>query len=387
MKKIKLYNKISNKGLDRFPVDAYEVGEDLQQEDAILLRSAKLHDIQFPDTLKAIARAGAGTNNIPIDACSEKGIVVFNTPGANANAVKELVFAGLLMASRPSFEGMSWIQSLSKEDDVAAKVEKEKSKFVGHELYGKTLGVIGLGAIGIKVANLALHFGMEVYGYDPYISVQAAWNLSRNVIHAKHVDEIYKNCDFITIHVPLNEKTKAMIDAEAITKMKKNAFVLNFARGGLVDDDAICIALSKEHIKGYVTDFPSEKLIGNSRVYAIPHLGASTDESEENCAIMAVDQLRDFLENGNIVNAVNLPNVVMERSGRSRIACFHRNVPSMLAKISNMVSDAGLNIENLINKSKGDYAYTIVDVDNTNIYEIVGNLKQSEHILHVETYS
>lgn len=386
MKKIKLYNKISNKGLDRFPVDAYEVGEQLEGEDAILVRSAKLHDVEFPSTLKAIARAGAGTNNIPIDVCSEKGIVVFNTPGANANAVKELVFAGLLMASRPSFEGMNWIQGLTATDDVATKVEKEKSRFVGHELHGKTLGVIGLGAIGIKVANLALHFGMDVYGYDPYISVQAAWNLSRNVIHAKNVDEIYKNCDFITIHVPLNDKTKHMIDGEAIAKMKKNAFILNFARGGLVDEDAVCVALEKEHLQGYVTDFPNEKLIGNPKVYCIPHLGASTDESEENCAIMAVDQLKDYLENGNIVNSVNLPNVVMEKTGQSRIACFHRNVPSMLAKISNMVSDAGLNIENMINKSKGDYAYTIVDVDNSKIHDIVDNLKHTENILHVETY-
>lgn len=386
MKKIKLYNKISNQGLDLFPVDQYEVDEALDQEDAILVRSAKLHDIVFPKSLKAIARAGAGTNNIPIDACSEKGIVVFNTPGANANAVKELVFAGLLLASRPSFEGMSWVNTLDGNEDVAAKVEKEKSRFVGHELQGKTLGVIGLGAIGIKVANLALHFGMEVYGYDPYISVQSAWELSRNVIHAKSLDEIYKNCDFITIHVPLSDKTKHFIDREAIQKMKKQAFILNFARGGLVDDEAICDALAKQQLQGYITDFPSTALLHVPNVYCIPHLGASTDESEENCAVMAVHQLRDFLENGNVVNSINLPNVVMERSGKARIACFHRNVPSMLAKISNMVSEANLNIENMINKSKGDYAYTIVDIDDADTRNIVSELKNAENILHVEIY-
>lgn len=386
MKKIKLYNKISRKGLDLFPVDRYEVSDTITDEDAIVVRSAKLHDIAFPKSLKAIARAGAGTNNIPIKACSEQGIVVFNTPGANANAVKELVFAGLLMASRPSFEGMNWINTLSKEEDIASLVEKEKSRFVGHELHGKTLGVIGLGAIGIKVANLALHFGMEVYGYDPYISVQAAWNLSRNVHPAKGLDEIYKNCDFITIHVPLLESTKNMIDAEAIHKMKKNAFLLNFARGGLVDEDAVCDALSKEQLKGYITDFPNEKLLHVPNVYCVPHLGASTEESEENCAVMAVEQVRDYLENGNIVNSVNLPNVVLERSGKSRIACFHRNVPSMLAKISNMVSEAGLNIENMINKSKGDYAYTLVDVDDTDVHGVVEQLKKTDNILHVETY-
>ncbi len=386
MKKIKLYNKISHKGLDLFPLDQYEVFEDIKDEDAILVRSAKLHDVVFPKTLKAIARAGAGTNNIPIDACSEQGIVVFNTPGANANAVKELVFAGLLLASRPSFEGMNWVSSLSKEEDVAAKVEKEKSRFAGHELQGKTLGIIGLGAIGIKVANLALHFGMEVYGYDPYISVHAAWNLSRDVHHAKSLDEVYKNCDFISIHVPLNDKTRNMIDVEAVMHMKKNAYLLNFARGGIVDEKAVCDALAKEQLQGYITDFPNASLIGVPHVYCIPHLGASTEESEENCAIMAVQQIRDYLENGNVTNAVNLPNVVMERSGKSRIACFHRNVPSMLAKISNMVSDAGLNIANMINKSKGEYAYTIVDVDDTDIHEVVHKLKKEENILHVETY-
>lgn len=386
MKKIKLYNKIAPIGINRFENDRYVVGEDIDHEDAILLRSASLHDVEFSCELKAIARAGAGTNNIPIEECSEKGIVVFNTPGANANAVKELVFAGLLLSARPIYEGMSWTKSIEKNVDVAKLIEKEKSNFVGHELQNKTLGIIGLGAIGIKVANLALHFGMNVYGYDPFISINAAWELSRNVIQAKSLDEIYKNCDYISIHVPLNDKTRNMIDEVAIYKMKKDAVILNFARGGLVDEVALIKALEKDQLKKYITDFPNEKLLDKKNIVLIPHLGASSQESEDNCAVMAVDQLRDYLENGNVINSVNLPNVSMERSGKARIACFHHNVPSMIANISKVISDAGLNIVNLINKSKGDYAYTIVDVDKESVHGVVVALETLDSIRKIQTY-
>lgn len=385
MKKIKLYNKIANIGLERFP-DDYIVKEEMQDEDAILVRSSDLHKIVLHDQLKAIARAGAGTNNIPIDTCSEKGIIVFNTPGANANAVKELVVAGMLLGARPVYEAMQWMETVDSNQDVAKLVEKEKSRFKGHELYGKKLGIIGLGAIGIQVANLALHLGMEVYGYDPYISIQAAWNLSRNVIQAKSQDEIYRSCDYISIHVPLNDTTRNMLQVEAFQKMKKDAFILNFARGGLVHEQDLKKALDSHQIRGYVTDFPSGELMHHSSVYAIPHLGASTSESEDNCAIMAVDQIKDYLENGNIVNAVNLPSITMERSGAARVACFHRNIKSMIAKISNVISDAGLNIENLINKSKGDYAYTIVDVDDIHVDKVVKQLQEIDDILKVTTY-
>lgn len=386
MKKIKLYNKIAPIGINRFENERYVVGEDIDHEDAILLRSASLHDVDFSCELKAIARAGAGTNNIPIEECSEKGIVVFNTPGANANAVKELVFAGLLLSARPIYEGMSWTKSIEKNVDVAKLIEKEKSNFVGHELQNKTLGIIGLGAIGIKVANLALHFGMNVYGYDPFISINAAWELSRNVIQAKSLDEIYKNCDYISIHVPLNDKTRNMIDEVAIYKMKKDAVILNFARGGLVDEVALIKALEKDQLKKYITDFPNEKLLDKKNIVLIPHLGASSQESEDNCAVMAVDQLRDYLENGNVINSVNLPNVSMERSGKARIACFHHNVPSMIANISKVISDAGLNIVNLINKSKGDYAYTIVDVDKESVHGVVVALETLDSIRKIQTY-
>lgn len=384
--KIKLYNKISTKGLHRIDKKIYEYGEEIEGEDGILVRSAKLHEIELQDNLKAIVRAGAGVNNIPIEQCSEKGIVVFNTPGANANAVKELVFAGMLLSARPVFGAMSWVETLSEQEDIATLVEKEKSKFIGNELRGKKLGIIGLGAIGIKVANLALHFGMEVYGYDPYISIAAAWQLSRKVHYAKTLDELYEKCDYLSIHVPLNEKTKHLIDQEAISKMKPNVCILNFARGGLIDDAAVCQALEDGTIKNYVCDFPNAKILHQKGVISIPHLGASTPESEENCAIMAVDQLTDFLENGNILNSVNLPNIGLDRSGAARVTCFHKNAPTMIAQISQSISEEGINIENLINKSKGDYAYTIVDVNSKELDKVVKNLQAIPEILKVTTF-
>lgn len=385
MKKIKLYNKLSEKGLALFD-DEYEYGTDINEEDGIIVRSAKLHDLEFNNNLKAIARAGAGTNNIPIDRCSEKGIVVFNTPGANANAVKELVLLGMLMAARPVHSAMNWLEKVEETDGIAELVEKEKSNFKGTELFGKTLGVIGLGAIGIKVANLALHLGMEVYGYDPYISIQSAWQLSKNVKLTKSLDDLYRNCDYISIHVPLMDATKDMIDVVALAKMKYGVKVLNFARGGLVDEDAMCKALDEGKVSAYVCDFPSAKILNQKGVIAIPHLGASTPESEENCAVMAVQQLRDYLENGNVVNSVNLPNVTMERTGALRITCFHRNEPNMLAQISQTISNEGINIENMINKSKKDYAYTIVDVDKANLDNVIEKLKNIPAILKVQVY-
>lgn len=386
MKKIKLYNKLAKKGLALF-ADEYEVGEDVEGEDGILVRSAKLHDIALHDNLKAIARAGAGTNNIPIEKCSEKGIVVFNTPGANANAVKELVLAGMLLSARPFHEGINWVDSLTQKEGIAELVEAEKSNFKGNELAGKTLGVIGLGAIGIKVANLALHLGMEVYGDDPYLSIRSAWQLSRNVKLTKSLDDVYRNCDYITIHVPQTKETKDMIDVVALAKMKDGVRILNFARGGLVDEDAMCKALDEGKVKNYICDFPSERILHQKGAICLPHLGASTPESEENCAIMAVNQMRDYLENGNVENAVNLPNVTLERGNGARITCFHKNVPNMLAQISQVVSKANLNIANMLNKSKGDYAYTIVDVDAMDFGDVVEQLEKIDAILKVQTYA
>jgi len=387
MKKIKLYNKISSKGLDLFDNDyIYEEDLPVEEADGILVRSAKLHDINLDGNLKAIARAGAGVNNVPVDKCSEKGIVVFNTPGANANAVKELVLAGMLLSARPTFEAMKWLDTVKENENLAELAEKEKSRFKGSELAGKTLGVIGLGAIGIKVANMALHLDMEVIGYDPFLSVQSAWQLSRNVKLTKNLDDIYRNCDFITLHVPYSEKTKNMIDIVALAKMKNGVTVLNYARGGLVDEDDMLRAMKEGKVKNYVSDFASVKMMKDKKFICTPHLGASTPEAEENCAVMAVNQMRDYLEHGNITNSVNLPNVSMERSGDIRITCFHHNVPNMLAQISQTISAAGLNIENMINKSKKDYAYTIVDVDKADIDGVVEKLNAIDAILKVNVY-
>ena len=383
MYNIKLYNNIAQRGLDRLGKD-YNIVED--GEDGILVRSAKLHDVEFGDNLKAIARAGAGTNNIPIDKCTEKGIAVFNTPGANANAVKELVMLGLLMSARPAYEAIRWASSLTDDADVEKTVEKEKKRYKGHELQGRTLGVIGLGSIGIKVANLALEFGMEVYGYDPFISVDAAWNLSKNVHRADDINDLLKNSDYITLHLPLNDKTRNIIDANKMEEMKEGIHVLNFARGGLVEEDAVIKYVKSGKISSYVTDFPSRKIMGIDRIYTIPHLGASTFESEENCAVMAVDEIKDYLENGNIVNSVNMPHASMPRSGKMRIGCFHRNVVGMISKISDTLTKRELNITNLINKSRGDYAYTLIDLDSDSINGAIEELESIEPMIRVQLY-
>ncbi|MGN9095771.1 phosphoglycerate dehydrogenase [Flintibacter porci] len=365
MYRIKTLNKISSAGLDQLDKSRFQVGNDVENEDGILVRSAAMHDYVFPDALRAIARAGAGTNNIPIDRCSENGIVVFNTPGANANAVKELVIAALLIASRDILGGAEWVQEQAHTPnvDLAAAVEKGKSAFVGPELYRKTLGVIGLGSIGALVCNIALDLGMDVYGYDPFLSVDAALRLDRHVHVVKSVDELYKVSDYITIHVPYTNDTKDFINAEAISKMKGQVRVLNLARGGLVNDDDMIAALESGRVAKYVTDFPNDKIALVHNVIALPHLGASTPESEENCARMAADQLKDYLINGNIKNSVNLPNVHQDWSGISRVCLIHKNIPAMLTKITTILSDEGVNVENLTNKSKKDYAYTMVDLN------------------------
>ncbi len=359
MFKIKTLNKISKVGLDVL-TDKYTVSDDFADPDAILVRSAKMHDYAFNPELLCIARAGAGVNNIPCDRCAEEGIVVFNTPGANANSVKELVLCALLLASRDVIGGVEWVKGIAGTADVAAQVEKGKSAFVGPELLGKKLGVIGLGAIGARIANDAAHLGMKVYGYDPYLSVDAAWRLSSRVYHATDVDTIYSNCDYITIHVPYMPATKHTINAEAIEKMKNGVRIINLARGELVDDDAMLAALESGKVARYVTDFPNDKTAGAKGVVAIPHLGASTPESEDNCAVMAANEIMDYLENGNISNSVNMPRACRPPSGNPRIGIIHRNIPEMLAKITTAVS--GTNIEHMVNAGRGDIAYTLLDL-------------------------
>ena len=386
MFQIKTMNQISAKGLDRLPADQYTVGEGVANEDAILVRSAKLHDYCFPPNLWAIARAGAGTNNIPIDRCSQAGIVVFNTPGANANAVKELVICALLMASRDVMGGCTWVrEQVQSGVDVTTVVEKGKSAFVGPELYRKTLGVIGLGAIGALVANIALSLGMEVYGYDPFLSVDAALRLDRHVHVVKEVGELYRQSDYVTIHVPFTSQTEHTINAEALAAMKDGVRVVNLARGELVDDQAMREALVSGKVARYITDFPNNDLMATPGVVGFPHLGASTPESEENCAVMAADQLRDFLENGNIKNSVNFPNVVMERSGAQRLCLVHRNIPAILANVTIQLSNDGVNVENMTNKSKGDYAYTIVDTGSVVEKRVLDHIARLPGILRMRT--
>ena len=363
MYKIKTYNKISKIGLAAFD-DKYTIGDEVENADGAIVRSAALHDVEFPESLKAIARAGAGTNNIPIERCSEQGIVVFNTPGANANAVKELVIAGLLISSRRVISAIDWAKTLKGNGaEVGKMVEKGKSAFAGPEIKGKTLGVIGLGAIGVMVANAANSLGMQVYGYDPYLSVKSAWNLTHNAVHINDINEIFEKCDYITIHVPLTDSTKNLVNAASIAKMKDGVRILNFARGGLVNNDDLKAALESGKVAAYVTDFPSDDVIGVDGVIAIPHLGASTPESEDNCSSMAAKELIDYIENGNIVNSVNLPEITMPRSGKKRICVIHKNIPNVLTSITGIFAKDGINIENLLNKSKGDYAYTMLDID------------------------
>ena len=379
MYKIQYLNKISPAGTTRFG-ENYETGEAVQNADAIMVRSASMHEIELPKELLAIARAGAGVNNIPLDKCSEQGVVVFNTPGANANAVKELVLCALLLTSRKVVPGIEWCKTLSG-DDVAKQIEKGKSQFVGPEIAGKKLGVIGLGAIGILVANAANSLGMEVYGYDPFLSVDAAWGLSRSIVHARSLDEIWANCDYITIHVPQTPDTKGMIGAEALEKAKDGVRVLNFARGGLVDTGAMLAAVKSGKVAAYATDFPAPEMIGVDNSIAVPHLGASTPESEDNCARMAADELKDYLENGNICNSVNMPAVSMPRESSERICILHRNVPNTISKFSGKVASLGINIENMQSKSRKDYAYTILDVTGVVTQQAVEELSSLEEVI------
>ena len=361
--KICTLNKIAACGTDRLGAN-HTLTDELTDAAGVLVRSAAMHDIAMPESLLAIARAGAGVNNIPVDACGEQGIVVFNTPGANANAVKELVIAGLFLSSRKVVDGINWAQTLKNEGDAVGKlVEKGKSAFGGPEVYGKKLGVIGLGAIGVLVANAAVALGMEVYGYDPYLSVDAAWKLSRAIKHANTLDEIYAECDYISVHVPLMPATKGMLGRDAFAAMKDGVRILNFARDGLVDSTAMKDALAAGKVACYVVDFPTADMLGVENVVAIPHLGASTPESEDNCAVMAADQIKDYLENGNIKNSVNYPDVQVPRSGDARICVLHKNIPNMLAQISAVVSADGVNIAAMTNKSRKDFAYTILDIE------------------------
>ena len=362
MYKIKTYNKISKIGLKVFD-DKYTIGDEVENADGAIVRSAALHDVEFPGSLIAIARAGAGTNNIPIDRCSKDGIVVFNTPGANANAVKELVIAGMLISSRKVIPAIEWAKTLKGSgDEVGKLVEKGKSAFAGPELKGKKLGIIGLGAIGVLVANAANALGMSVLGYDPYLSVNSAWNLTHHAVHVLDINQIFEECDYISVHVPLNDATKNLINANTIAKMKDGVRILNFARGGLVNSNDMIAALQSGKVAAYVVDFPSDEMLCVDGVIAIPHLGASTPESEDNCARMAALQLVDYIENGNIVNSVNLPEISMPRSGETRICVIHKNIPNMLNAITSIVSENGINIENMLNKSRGEYAYTMLDV-------------------------
>ncbi len=376
-------NAISPKGLVKFS-NNYEQTDDADDADAFIVRSAKLHDMEFSDKLACIARAGAGVNNIPLDKCADQGIVVFNTPGANANAVKELVFAGMLLASRDIIGSVNWVLENKDDADISKDMEKAKKNFAGNELAGKKLGVIGLGAIGQQVANTATHFGMEVLGYDPYISVNAAWNLSRNVKHIANVDDIYRECDFITIHVPLLDSTKGMINKDAVDKMKKGVVVLNFARDLLVDEPAVLDGIKSGKVKHYVTDFPNPTTAGQPGVIATSHLGASTAEAEENCAMMAVDEIMDFLENGNVTHSVNYPDCNMGVcTAKGRLAILHHNNPGLIAKYTTILGDANVNVSDLTNKSRGDYAYSLLDVDSEVSQDVVDKLSAVPDVIRV----
>lgn len=376
-------NPISQIGLDQLD-ENYVSTDKAEEADAILVRSAKMHEMEFAKGLKAIARAGAGVNNIPLERCAEEGIVVFNTPGANANGVKELVIAGMLLAARDIIGGINWVQEYEEDGDIAKITEKKKKAFAGTELQGKKLGVIGLGAIGVLVANAAISLGMEVYGYDPYVSVDSAWRLSGNIYHAKTADEIYKDCDYITVHVPALEDTKGMIDKNAISLMKKGVVILNFARDVLVEQEDIVDALVSEKVRCYVTDFPTKEIVGVEGAIVIPHLGASTEESEDNCAKMAAAELRDFLENGNITHSVNFPDCDMGVKGAGqRVTILHRNIPNMLGQFTGLMAEKNINISLMTNKSRKEYAYTMMDVDAEVPSEVEDQLSAVEGVLKV----
>ena len=376
MYKVLCLNKISPIGTKRLG-ENYTFSPEVQSPDGILVRSAAMHDMELEENLLAIARAGAGVNNIPVQKCTEQGVVVFNTPGANANAAKELVLCALFLASRKVPAAMDWVKTLKGQGDQVSKlVEKGKGQFAGPEVQGKALGVVGLGAIGILVANAARLLGMDVYGYDPFLSVESAWHLSSGVHRSLSLDEIYQNCDYITLHLPLTPDTKGMVGTEALGKMKDGVRILNFARGDLVDSPALIAALESGKCAAYATDFPDDSLLGLENVIAIPHLGASTPESEDNCAVMAVDQLKDYLENGNIVNSVNLPALTMAREpGTQRVCIIHRNVPNTIATFTATCGQAGVNIENMQSKSRGEYAYTVLDVSGDLTPQAVDSLK------------
>lgn len=384
MYKILCLNKISPVGTKRLG-EAYTFFPEIENPDGILVRSAAMHDMELGENLLAIARAGAGVNNIPVDKCLEKGIVVFNTPGANANAVKELVLCALLLTSRRIAPAMDWVKTLKGQGDQVEKlIEKGKSQFAGPEIQGKALGVVGLGAIGILVANAASQLGMEVYGYDPYLSVEHAWHLSSAVRRSLSLDEIYAKCDYITLHLPQTKDTKGMVNGDSIQKMKDGVRILNFARGALVDSPALLEALEKGKVAAYATDFPTDSMLGTEGIVALPHLGASTPESEDNCAVMAVDQIKDYLENGNILNSVNLPSISMAReAGTKRICIIHKNVPNTIALFASTCGEAGINIENMQSKSKGEYAYTILDVSGDLSPAAVDALRALEPIVKV----
>lgn len=383
MYQYKCMNQIAQFGLNHFTED-YKQTENMEEADALLVRSAALHEVDFPENLKAIARAGAGVNNIPLTKCADQGIVVFNTPGANANGVKELVLAGMLLAARDIIGGVNWVQSERMNEDISKLAEKQKKQFAGHEIQGKKLGIIGLGAIGVQVANAATHLGMEVLGYDPYISVEAAWNLSRNIRHITNVDDIYKECDYITIHVPLLDSTKGMINAEAIEKMKDGVVVLNYARDLLVDEKAMVDALKRGKVARYMTDFPNTTTAGAKGVIVTPHLGASTEEAEENCARMAVKEVRCYLEHGNIQHSVNYPDCDMGiPSYPARVAICHKNVKNMLSQFTTILGDANYNIGNMTNKSRGDYAYSMFDLESPASPELIKKLETVDGVLKV----
>lgn len=383
MYKINCLNPISKVGLSNLTAD-YALTEDVNEAEGILVRSAAMHDMELPKNLLAVARAGAGTNNIPLDKCAEKGIVVFNTPGANANGVKELVLAGMLLAARDVVGGIEWVKASKEDPNIAKTAEKEKKNFAGTEIMGKKLGVIGLGAIGVKVANAAIHLGMEVYGYDPYLSVNAAWELSRNVKHVFNVEDIYAECDYITVHVPLLDSTKGMIDKEAIAKMKEGVVILNFARDLLANEADVLEGLASGKIARYVTDFPNPTTAGKEGCIVIPHLGASTEESEDNCAVMAVEELMDYLANGNIRNSVNFPACDMGVCTQAgRVAIFHKNIANMITKFTAKFGDKGINITDMMNKSRGEYAYTMLDIETPAPEEAVKALEEIDGVFRV----
>jgi D-3-phosphoglycerate dehydrogenase len=384
MYRIQTLNKISAKGLEVFPRDGYEIASEFSQPDAILVRSALMHDMRLPPTLRAIARAGAGTNNIPVERCTQAGIVVFNTPGANANGVKEMVIAGLLLSSRRIFDGILWARALAgKGGEISTLVETQKSHFAGPELLGKTLGIIGLGAIGVLVANVASSLGMRVIGYDPFISVESAWRLSHKVERAQGLESLLRQCDYLTIHTPLSDKTRGILNAERFGFMKPGIRIMNFARGGLVNNEDLIKALHSRQISCYVTDFPEENILKEENVIAVPHLGASTPESEENCAVMAAEQIKTFLETGNIRHSINFPDCVMERNNKKRLIIANQNIPNMVSQITTVLALEKINIADLLNRHKEDLAYNIIDIDSEITGDILEKLRAIQGVVMV----